>query len=1357
MLTRFRSDILAALLLLALSIAFLWPVVGGGKTLLPVDNLYQYLPWQAQAAATGASTPYNALLSDLILENYPWKHFIVDSLQSRQLPLWNPYLFGGVPFLAAGQQSALYPLSILFYVIPLTQAFGYFAVLTLFLAALNMYILARVLGAGPVGGVIAGVSYAFSSFFVVSIVFPMIISAAAWLPLLLVIAELLARRNAGRAPLLIAGGAIVVGIQFLAGHVEIAYYNMMVLGFYTLARAIMLWRERRSVRPGALLIGQMAVIVMLGVGLAGVQIVPLFELVRTSFRQGSASYSDVVGWAYPLRQIVTFFIPDFYGNPSHHSYFDLVERTSKAAPTVFWGIKNYVEAGSYVGILPLLLAVVAILRRVKQWGIFTLLAVLSLLFAFGTPLYAALFYGLPGYNQLHSAFRWVYPFTLCMSLLAGMAFGTRGRGDAETRGREDAETRGREDGETRGREDGETRGHGDAETRGHREGDTGARRVAIAAAVGGVVGLLVMTVAALYPAPFVGVADAVLRRSNLAQAAFASGQMFFSYEAHNLLLFFAFLAGAGVVILLALRRWRWWPVAAIALLVIDLFSIGYGFNPRSDPKLLDQTPPAVAFLQQDKDIFRVGTLDMPDQKLFNQNSLMPYGIQDIRGYDSIIPRRYTEYMNMIEGQGELLYNRISPFYWAGSLDSALVDLLNVKYIATTQRLSNPKLSLVYDGEVLIYQNKNVLPRAFLVQQAQVITDEAALKTAMKSLNPTKEVLIEEAAVFPHHPDPSSTRNPATSKMGAWIRQYTPNKVTVEVSLPWPSYLVLSDSYFPGWIADLRPAGKPDADAVTVPILRADYNFRAVALDAGEYEVTFRYSPLSLRVGMLASVLSFVILLLIGATMVWGRLYHDEGAEGGTVRRVAKNSLLPMIANLTSRLVSFGFAIITVRILGAEGQGKYGLAVVVIGYFDILTQFGLNALLTREVAADRSKGNFYLSNTIVLRLLLWLASLPMIAAYIYLMKLPWDTALAIILFAVMLVPSNLAQALSSVFNAYEKMEYPAAVTIITTVLQVALGTTVLLAGWGIVGLAATSIAVNLATVIMFLYPLSTRFFRPHLEFSAQACKQMMVQSYPLMINHLLATVFYKIDAVLMKPLIGGEKADAALGYYSTAYKFIDGLNIIPSYLTMAIFPLMSRYARETNDALRRAYILSLRLLVILALPLSVGTCLLADRIILISFGAKMLPQSGQALAIVIWFLPFSFINSVTQYALIAVNQQHYLTRAFIIGAVFNVVANVLLIPRYGFQGAALTTVLSEIVLFVPFYYSVRKNITTLPFAELFWRPVVASVVMGGVIWLLRDASLLLVTPAAMLVYAVMLLALGALTQEDWELVKKAVHG
>jgi hypothetical protein len=72
--------------------------------------------------------PHNHLLSDLVLQNYQWKTFIRDSIAQREVPLWNPHQFAGIPFMAAGQQSALYPLSALYYVLPLPAAYGWFTV-----------------------------------------------------------------------------------------------------------------------------------------------------------------------------------------------------------------------------------------------------------------------------------------------------------------------------------------------------------------------------------------------------------------------------------------------------------------------------------------------------------------------------------------------------------------------------------------------------------------------------------------------------------------------------------------------------------------------------------------------------------------------------------------------------------------------------------------------------------------------------------------------------------------------------------------------------------------------------------------------------------------------------------------------------------------------------------------------------------------------------------------------------------------------------------------------------------------------------------------------------------------------------
>ena len=193
-----QANLFVVLGLFCLALAFFWPVTFGGRTLLPADVLYQYAPWSAYAAQLGVTVPSNHLLADLILENYQWKQFILDSLANRELPLWNPNIFSGVPFLAAGQHSAMYPLSVVFYLLPLAQAYGVFTALQLFIAALGMYVFLRVLGTGRFAAVIGGLTYAFSGFMLVSVAFTMVISAACWLPWGLACIEL-AIRGSGTA------------------------------------------------------------------------------------------------------------------------------------------------------------------------------------------------------------------------------------------------------------------------------------------------------------------------------------------------------------------------------------------------------------------------------------------------------------------------------------------------------------------------------------------------------------------------------------------------------------------------------------------------------------------------------------------------------------------------------------------------------------------------------------------------------------------------------------------------------------------------------------------------------------------------------------------------------------------------------------------------------------------------------------------------------------------------------------------------------------------------------------------------------------------------------------------------------
>ena len=328
----------------------------------------------------------------------------------------------------------------------------------------------------------------------------------------------------------------------------------------------------------------------------------------------------------------------------------------------------------------------------------------------------------------------------------------------------------------------------------------------------------------------------------------------------------------------------------------------------------------------------------------------------------------------------------------------------------------------------------------------------------------------------------------------------------------------------------------------------------------------------------------------------------------------------------------------------------------------------------------------------------------------------------------------------------------AVDFATLLLSIALGVMALLLGYGFVGLAAVSIITNLFTMTALYYLVRRTLFSPRLQVDRELIRWMFSESFPLMINNLLSSLFFRIDVLILQPL----KGDTTLGYYTTAYKFIDALNFIPSNFTLAIFPALSRLAASAKDAMLRAYVLSLKILLWISLPITVGTIFISRELITFFGGDAYLPHSAIALQVLIWFLPFSFINSITHYVLIALGQQRFLTKAFVIGVVFNVTANLVAIPPLGYTGAALITVLSEMVLLVPFYYSVRQHLASIPFWSIAWRPVVASGMMGLVLWwLLPIAGLFIAVPLAGMIYLVTLIALGVLGEDERALLRRLV--
>ena len=462
----------------------------------------------------------------------------------------------------------------------------------------------------------------------------------------------------------------------------------------------------------------------------------------------------------------------------------------------------------------------------------------------------------------------------------------------------------------------------------------------------------------------------------------------------------------------------------------------------------------------------------------------------------------------------------------------------------------------------------------------------------------------------------------------------------------------------------------------------------------------------------------------------------------------------------ARVIDAAFAVVYLRLLGRADVGADTFVVVFTTYLDTLVDFGLNALVAREVARGTVSAHAASGAVNRLRVGLWLLGLPLVLLVYGPVRsaanLSTEAALAGLVFYVALLPSVLAKTATGVLWAAERLELTAGVSVLATVLRTFLGALALFGGFGLIGLAAASLATNLVTAGVLVFLAASRAVvrpaeapSPHTTDGAfTSAREWTRDAWPLFVNQLLQGLFFKIDALLLP----GLASTSAAGVYAAAYKVSEGAGVVSSSFTLALFPRLSR-----ESDLGHAYQLALRLLLQLAFPLAAGIALLAEPIIGLIGGREYLPDSAIALTILAWYLPLSYANGLTQYVLIAAGKQRLLTGAFAAALAFNLAANLLLIPRFGYVGAACVTVASEVVLLVPFRAAATRITPEVSLAREARVPVLATLLMAPVVWWLRDAVHPLAAIAAgMVVYPLALWSLGGIDATQRRLIAQLVR-
>ncbi len=714
-----RERWLAAGLIVAFSLLWLADPLFTGRALLPLDNLLQWAPWRA---GTETYWPYNGLLSDAVLQNLAWKTLIRDSLLSGQLPVWNPFVLAGVPLLAAGQAGALYPPGILFVLMDLYASYGWYTLLHLLLIGLGTYLFARRLGLAPSASLVSAVAFEFSLQVTVVYLWPMVVGAISWLPLTMWVTDFLierllaGRRSWGPAA---AGVAAFIGLQILAGHLEYAGYSVATVIVYALYRTM--FAESAHWRRQLLALGTFAGALGVGVLSASAQLVPFFEYASTSSRAAATPLAEVLSYALPKRHLITFLVPDFYGNPSHHYVLNwpALQWTnlggnfdgSGFGPAPFWGIKNYVEGAGYVGVATLAFALLSVLRARRATWFFLGLGLISAAMAFGTPILYEVFYRvIPLADQLRTPFRWLLPLSFCLAMLAG--HGLQALLDL-------------------------TRNDGTASMRRLSLLVGSVWTLAGLGCVAGFAAALLFRDAAL-----ARIAE-VATRFPRALEAYPDLATLLDYQLRNLLLLGLLALATGAIILWILRRPGRWVVWLVPLLIfVDLAAYGYSFNSRISPDVLGEGGAPQAQSDWTGRVAAFGPVDV-----LPPNTAVLFSVEDVRGYESLIPEQYVEYWRAIEHPGALKFNRLDRLYDVRSLDSRLLDLLSVRTVVSGQPISHPSLREVSSGGgIWTYERIDGPARAFFADSAVSARDQkdAIERTLAPELDPFRTAVLEGA-------------------------------------------------------------------------------------------------------------------------------------------------------------------------------------------------------------------------------------------------------------------------------------------------------------------------------------------------------------------------------------------------------------------------------------------------------------------------------------------------------------------------------------------------------------------------------------------------------------------------------------
>lgn len=427
--------------------------------------------------------------------------------------------------------------------------------------------------------------------------------------------------------------------------------------------------------------------------------------------------------------------------------------------------------------------------------------------------------------------------------------------------------------------------------------------------------------------------------------------------------------------------------------------------------------------------------------------------------------------------------------------------------------------------------------------------------------------------------------------------------------------------------------------------------------------------------------------------------------------ILRNSTIGITAQLLIKVLSFCFSVLVVRRLGAQTFGQYS-AVIAFGVaFSFIADLGLSPYAVREVARIRGGVNdleqieSLFGNVMRIRLILSGITIFLLTGAAWLTGRPLYLLGAIFLNGLGLLLYSVQGASDAVLQGFERLDISALAKIFYQLAFISIGAIVLVIGLGYYGLViATLISIAVMTVVCW-FGLKNLGVRPTKSTSSH-WSGLLRSSFPFGVINFALGLSYKFDSILLNIF----RTDAETGYYNAAYNLVFTAVVFSNVINTSLYPSLTRQSVSDPGQLIKSYERAIRYLMLIALPIAVGTWALADQLIPFLYTNNYL-AAVLALQIIIWVVPWMYLSEFLGYAVLISGHEKKAARAVLVSSGINVLVNLWVVPHYGYIGAAVMTVATEMILVAQYVWFLRSVLRQINWFDNLLRPIIAAGLMG----------------------------------------------